>query len=139
MGGAILALPIAYSASGMLARFVWTGFFAITLNLKPDWRILLFTGVVSFLTGVLFSLLPAWQARRQDPAPLMQRRVRWSSRGEGAWKAGSMLIAAQVGLSLVLIVGASLFTRNLAGLSLLDLGFDPDKVMGMLVQPKPGG
>src|ERR1035438_7612491 len=84
MGGAILALPIAYSASGMLARFVWTGFFAITLNLTPDWRILLFTGVVSFLTGVLFSLLPAWQAGRQEPAPLMQRRVRWSSRGQGA-------------------------------------------------------
>ena len=139
MGGAAMALPIAYGASGMLARFVWTGFFAITLNLAPDWRILLFTGVVACLTGIMFSLLPAWQARRQDPASLMQRTARWSSRGDGAWKAGKVLIGAQVGLSLVLMTGASLFTRNLAGLRSLDLGFDPQKVVGMLVQPRPEG
>jgi predicted permease len=50
-----------------------------------------------------------------------------------------MLIGAQVGLSLVLIEGASLFTRNLAGLRSLDLGFDPDKVLGFWLQGQPGG
>ncbi len=138
MGGAILGLPLAYGASGVLVRFVWTGLFPVALNLRPDWRILLFTGVVACLTGSLFSLLPAWVARQQDPAHLIRHPAGLSSRGSGAWKAGKMLIGAQVGLSLVLMMGASLFTRNLARLRSLDLGFEPGKVLGLWLQPKPG-
>ena len=138
MGGAILGLPLAYGASDMLARFVWTGFFPLVLNLRPDWRILLFTSVVACLSGALFCLLPAWLARRQDPAYLMQHSAGLPNRGSGAWKAGKVLIGAQLGLSLVLMIGASLFTRNLARLRSLDLGFEPGKVLGLWLQPKPG-
>ena len=138
MAGAILGLPLAYGAGGMLARFVWTGLIPVALNLRPDWRILLFTIVAACLTGILFSLLPAWQAWRQDPANLMRKPAGLSSRGGGAWKAGKVLIGAQVGLSLVLMVGASLFTKNFVGLHSLDLGFDPGKVMGLWSQAKPG-
>jgi len=138
MGGAILGLPLAYGASAMLARFVWTGLFPLVLNLRPDRRILLFTSVVACLSGVLFCVLPAWLARRQDPAYLMQHPVGVPSRRSGAWKAGKVLIGAQVGLSLVLMMGASLFTRNLARLRSLDLGFEPGKVLGLWLQAKPG-
>ena len=139
VGGATLGLPLAYAASGMLARFVWRGWFTIVLNLTPDWRILLFTGAAACLSAVLFSLLPAWQARRQDPSSLMWYRAGMSTRGGRIGKAGRVLIVGQVGLSLVLMEGASLFTRNLAGLRSLNLGFEPDNVLGILLQPMPGG
>ena len=138
LGGAILGLPLAFGVSGLLVRFVWTGYLPVALDLKPDWRIVLFTGVVACLTGVLFSLVPAWQAWGHDPTKLMQYRAGRSTAGGGVRKAGKALIVSQVGLSLALMQGASLFTRNLAGLHALDLGFEPDKVLGLLLQPKPG-
>ena len=73
MGGAIWVCRSPMERGGMLVRFVWTGLIPVALNLRPDWRILLFTIVAACLTGILFSLLPAWQAWRQDPANLMRK------------------------------------------------------------------
>jgi predicted permease len=138
-GGAILGIPFAFGTSGMLARFAWTGWFPVVLDLRPDWRILLFTGTLACLAGVLFSLLPAWHAGRLDSANLMRYRAGLSTARGSVRRAGKALIVVQVGLSLTLMEGASLFTRNLAALRSLDLGYEPDKVLGLLLQPKPGG
>jgi predicted permease len=102
------------------------------LPIRPEFsfdrRVLVFTGALSLLTGLIFGLVPALQASRpdlvnalkNDSAPLDERR-RVSAR--------SLLVVAQVALSLVLLVGAGLFLRSLQHAQAISTGFDADRIL----------
>jgi putative ABC transport system permease protein len=82
--------------------------------------VLLFTLAVSLVTGVIFGAGPALHVARTDLMALLKQG---SSRGTRAWGARNALVVAQVALSLVLLVGATLLGRSLQQLNAVPLGF----------------
>jgi predicted permease len=120
--GGALGLPIAMLTIRALSTFSLPGSIALAgLDLALDARVLAFTAVVAIGTVLLFGLLPAWRGSRQDLAAFM-RAHRTSSGGNLTRNA---LVAAQVALALVLLVGAALFGRSLRAGFTTDIGFDP--------------
>jgi predicted permease len=99
----------------------------LAIDLHLDYRVLAFTCAVSLLTGVLFGLLPAWQATQVDLLPALKDETASGGLRRSWWKGG--LIVLQVALSLVLLVGGGLMLRALQRAQSLDLGFEPKKAL----------
>lgn len=133
--GALLGLALSYWGSRFLVAFMTEG--TVSLDLRPDLRVLSIALLVGVLTGILFGLAPTWHSSRQDPAVVLQRGSR--SLAGGASKLGKALIVAQVALSLVLLLGAGLLVRTFHELRSLDLGFKKDNLLEVVLTPKPGG
>ncbi len=93
-------------------------------NLEPDWRVFLFNFGVSLIAGVSFGLMPAIQATRRD----LMTDLRGSEDGRSSRRMifRSGLVATQIALSLVLLVGAGLLIRSLDSAAKIDLGFAPE-------------
>ena len=92
-----------------------------------DWATLGFTLALSVVAGLLFGVLPALHAAGTDLHESLKQGGRSGSMG-GARMRG-VLIAGQVALSLMLLVGAGLLLKSFARLQQVDLGFDPDHVL----------
>jgi putative ABC transport system permease protein len=97
-----------------------------------DGRVLLFTGGVAVLTGMLFGLVPALHAARPDIAQMLRESVRGSSRG-GTHRTRSALVITEMALAVVLLVGAGLLIRSFVRLIGVDPGFRPENVVAFNV------
>jgi len=96
-----------------------------------DLRVLVFTLGVSVFTGVLFGLIPAFNASRTDlNATLKESGLRAGS-GLRQNKARSILVVTEMALALVLLVGAALLIRTFGALRSVDPGFDARNVLTM--------
>ena len=93
-----------------------------------DARALVYTIAVSMLTGVVFGLAPALQAARGNLQETLKEGGRGTAGGSRAWLRNA-LVVAEVALSLVLLVGASLFMRSFLNLQTAELGFDTRPLM----------
>jgi predicted permease len=100
-----------------------------------DWRVALFTVGVSVLTGILFGLIPAFGASRPNLATTMNEGGSRSGFGVRQSKARSLLIVSEVGLALVLLVGAALFIRTFVALRTVNPGFNAHNVITMEMAP----
>ena len=103
-----------------------------------DGRVLLFTSAVSVLTGLAFGVLPAWRAARVD---LVRGLADGGSAGAAvrSQRLRSILVVAEVALSLVLLVGAGLLLRSLSAVMTVNPGFDKDGVVTLrLSLPEAG-
>jgi len=94
-----------------------------------DGRSLVFTVLVSLLTGVLFGLAPAWQASKPDVYETLKDSSRGMAGGLHRSRLRSLLVVLEVALSLVLLVGAGLMTRSFVRLIRIDRGFQPDHLL----------
>lgn len=120
-GAAGIALSIAMTR-GLLALIPSEGN-PLLIRAEPDLRILSFTLVLTFLTGIIFGLVPALRASRPDLWSTLKDAV-----GSIAGQGGSLflrkgLVTAQVALSFLLLFGAGLFVRSLQNLKATDTGF----------------
>ena len=97
------------------------------LDLSTDWYVLAFTTMVSLATAVLFGIVPALRASAITPVEVLKESSATSDRG--GTRAASGFVIAQLALSLVLVVAASLLVRTFASLANLHLGFEPDRVL----------
>jgi predicted permease len=96
---------------------------------RIDARVLLFTFAISVLAGVLFGLGPAVQSSRPDVVPVLKDEASPSEQGGRRFSLRKALVAAQVALSLLLLVGAGLFLRSLQQASRVDPGFETAKIL----------
>jgi predicted permease len=92
-----------------------------------DARVLLFTAAASLVTGVLAGLAPALKTRQRRLAEALKEGGRGA--GGGRHRAQGALVAVEVALALVLLVGAGLMIRTLSALWNVDPGFRPDNVL----------
>jgi predicted lysophospholipase L1 biosynthesis ABC-type transport system permease subunit len=137
VSGALLGLALGYWGSRLLIRLMTQGFLTpVTLDVRPDWRVLLFTSAMAILTGILFGVAPAWRSSREEPASVLQRNARGLAGAVG--KAGKTLMIVQVALSLVLLLGAGLLVRSFQNLCNVETGFE-EHVLAVSAYPKPGG
>jgi len=138
VGGALLGLAFAYWGSRLLVSLMTEGAVtSVTLDLRPDLRVLGVTMAAAILTGVLFGLAPAWRSSRQNPAAVLQQSAR--SLAGGASRLSRSLMAAQVALSLIPLLGASLLSKSFQKLHSLDLGFAKDSLLEVSVHRRPEG
>jgi len=96
-----------------------------------DATVLGFTMVVSVLTGLLFGMIPAWRASDVGVGEALKEGAARTSTGRRWRRLHSGLVVSQLGLSLILLIGATLPIRSLIALTSVDLGFQPDHVLGV--------
>jgi predicted permease len=94
----------------------------VPIDATPSWTVLLFTFVVSLVTGVVFGIVPAWLTSHADPVEALRGANR-SVGGNRSWMQRS-LVVAQVAVSLVLLSAAALLARSLRNLEHQDFGFE---------------
>ena len=99
-----------------------------------DWRVLTFVLAVSGLTGLLFGILPALRGTGMNVNAALKETSRGVV-GSRSW-ASKILLAVQVAISLVLLVGAGLFLRTLTNLRHVDVGFNPQNLLLFRVNPQ---
>jgi predicted permease len=93
-----------------------------------DARVLGFTFLVSFVTGVLFGLAPALRASRVDLNGVLKDSGR-SSTNSAHHRARNLFVIVEVALSLVLLIGAGLLVRSYGHIQTASPGFDPKNVL----------
>jgi putative ABC transport system permease protein len=98
-----------------------------------DHSVLAFALGLSVLTGLLFGTMPAWKASGVRLTRMLQEGAVRSTTGRRARSLHGGLVVVQVGLSLILLVGAALVIRSLIALHRLDLGFRPRNVLAVTV------
>ena len=127
--GAAFGLMLASTLSQFLVAFLNTQGDPLFVDLNLDWRVLAYTATLAILTCVLFGLTPALRATCVDPGEAMKVGGRGMSEGRKGLGLRRSLVVAQVALSLVLLVGAVLFSRTLSNLLALDAGFRQDGIL----------
>jgi len=127
-------------AGGAVGLILADGALRALLSLRPDnltppteihldhWA-LLFTGVTSLCVGIVFGLVPAWQATTADPQVGLKESTGRATTGTGTGRLRGALVVSESALSLVLLVGAGLLLRTVANLTRTDAGFDPRRVI----------
>ena len=124
MAGGLLGVLLAWWSADALVVTMSNGGERIALNLRPDLRILVFAASISAAACLLFSLAPAIQAAREGLQPALAE-----ARSGARWRWGRGLIAAQVAISVLLVIGAGLFGRTLLRLYSIESGFHGEDVI----------
>jgi predicted permease len=138
MAGGAAGLALAIWIDRALVAFIPAGSSPLPLSTTPDWRILAFTLGVSLATGLLFGLIPALQSTRPQLAGTLKDQV-GSIAGGTSVGLRKALVAAQVMLSLLLLIGAGLFIRSLRNLKDLDPGFHTTNLLTFAIDPVLNG
>jgi predicted permease len=116
--------------------------FPVRFNVEPDWRVFLFTCIVSISSGLLFGLVPAQRAWRTDPNPALKGMPAGSSR---KWALRDLLLPVQVTLCCLLVMSSLVALRGLQRALEIPLGFEPAGVavagfdLGLARYKKPQG
>jgi putative ABC transport system permease protein len=132
IAGGALGMLLAPRVTGLLINMIWSGGMGdLPFSSTPDLRILLFNCALALFTSLLFSLAPAaqfWRPKQQGmtarSSPLCFRRIP---------------VELQIGLSLMLLVGAGLFVRTLRNLKSLNAGFATDHLLTFGIDPSLAG
>jgi predicted permease len=128
----MLGSVVAYWLTDILPKWASSGSAPIPLSLTPDARVLFFSAAIAVFTALAFGLAPALQGTRVEPIQALKAGGRAIPTGTGArWSLKQTLVALQVALSLVLLVGAGLFVRTLRNFTYLDPGFDRDHLVSV--------
>ena len=127
--GGVAGVLLAYWMIEALLAFKPPIDFPLALDVEVDWRVLLFSLTVSLIAGAVFGLAPALQATR---AGLSQALRETSAQGGAArTRLRSVLVVAQIAISLVVLIAAGLVVRTLQQLQTMNPGFDPQNGVTM--------
>jgi predicted permease len=124
--GAVAGVLVASLASQLLVDVLSQGNPSVFVDLGWSWRMLAFTSVVTFVACALFGAFPALRATSLAPTVALKGAGRGTTSGRERLNARRALVATQVALSLVLLLGAFLFTRTLFNLMTAESGFAHD-------------
>jgi putative ABC transport system permease protein len=135
LAGGALGILLAYWGIDALARglpYEMAKFVPGWSHLGMNYRVLAFTTLISVMTGLLFGLLPAWQATKTNLNETLKDGGTKGTAGHGGRAAvRSALVVAEIALSLVLLIGAGLLVRSFMHVLNTDLGVKPAHVVTM--------
>ena len=115
-------LVVAYAGTHMLLAMAFPGAQNVPIDASPSGVVLAFAFGISFLTGILFGVAPAWITSNANPADALRSGTRSTSSGASLLQRS--LIVLQSALALVLLVGAGMFIQSLNKLRNIDLKLD---------------
>jgi predicted permease len=133
MGG-LGGLVLGYMGRNVLPRLLFNGWGQDQIEIHFDWGVFGFTAAVTLLTGLLFGLAPAWSAARSEVSSSLKEGAQTATRRRKGL-GGKALVGFQIALSTLLVIGAGLFLRTLAGLYSVDPGFRTDHLLLGSVNP----
>ncbi len=133
LGGAG-GLLAGYLGRNAIPRMIENSWERADIQVHFDWRVFGFTAAVTLLTGILFGLVPAWTAARHDVNHGLKESAQTTTRRRKGLS-GKALVGFQIALSTLLVVGAGLFLRTLAGLRAVDVGFRTDHLLLIEINP----
>ena len=136
MIGVALGIALTYAAMPILPRLMMTfiGRDGLAIEPSPDARVLGFAVALGLLNGLVFGLIPAWVTVR--------RHARLAARASATGltpraTASRLLLATQVGVSMVLLVAAGLCVRSLVNLRAVPLGYEPRGLVFVTLNATP--
>ena len=139
LGGGLLGVILGEWANpGDFSKLVPSSL-PIRLDLGFDWRVFAYSFAAALFTGIFVGLWPALRASGTDLNSILQEGGRSDSAGAGRHRLRSALVVAQVAGSLMLLVIAGLFVRSLRNAQTMYLGFNPDHVLNLTVDPHEMG
>ena len=134
LGGATIGLPIARWGTSLVLAAA-PGNLPRSQEIGIDPYVLLFTLAVSTLTGVLFGLAPAFHGANANPQDSLKEGARGA--GGGRHRAESVFVAVEVGLAVILLVGAGLMIQSIWRLWRVNPGFNTRNVLTTEVALSP--
>ncbi len=129
LGGAA-GLGGAFLSTRSILAVAFHGADYIPVNPEPSGAVLLFSFLLSLLTGVVFGVAPAWITSHADPIEALRGRTRTAA--QGASFSQKLLVVCQAALSLVLVAGAILLAQSLRKLEHQNFGFATIIVMSFM-------
>jgi putative ABC transport system permease protein len=133
--GGLLGVLISIWAAGGLSAFRFPVPVTLALDIGIDYKVLLFTFLLSLATGVLFGLLPAWTVASRFPSKALKGEDALTSPGR-FWTMRNALVVMQISMSLVLLCVTGLCLRSLRMASRIDIGFRSSGVLAMSIDPR---
>jgi len=135
--GGVAGLAVAYAGTKTILNLAFPDSPQLPIHATPSLPVLGFAFLLSLATGVIFGVVPAWITSHADPAEALRNANR-STRDKASLPQRS-LIVFQAALSLILLVGAGLFTRSLVHLQQQDFGFKTDNRYVVQFDPRGAG
>jgi macrolide transport system ATP-binding/permease protein len=135
--GGLVGLFVAYLGTRMLLALAFPGADNLPIQASPSLPVLAFACGLSLVTGILFGVAPACIAAQAEPADALRSGSRASSGGASLLQRG--LVVLQAALSLVLLVGAGLFSRSLNKLQSTDMKLDSRNRYIVHINPQAAG
>ncbi len=129
--GGWLGVVVGMGASGALSRLNLHTDLPVKFVFDFDWRIFFYSLAIALLAGMVVGIVPALRTAKSNVNNFLHEGSRGIARGRH-WLRDS-LVALQIAGSLVLLVVAALFVRNLAAMQTMDFGFKPDHVMNFAI------
>ncbi len=108
-----------------------TGALPLTIDFSVDGQVLVFSLVLSVLTGVVFGVVPALKASRPGLVPALKNASAESDERGRRFSLQTTLVIAEVALSMLLLIPAGLFVRSLQASRAVDPGFDVEKLVAV--------
>jgi macrolide transport system ATP-binding/permease protein len=133
----IVGLAVAFAGTRMLLALAFPGAQSIPIHASPSLPVLAFAFGLSIVTGVLFGVAPALIAAKAEPADALRSGTRATTGGATLLQRG--LVVIQAGLSLVLLVGAGLFSQSLGKLESTDLKLESKNRYIVHINPQAAG
>jgi predicted permease len=138
LGGGLFGFALSLWATQAMSAFHLPAPVPLDLNLHADWRVLLYTFVLSVGAGLVLGVAPAWAASH----PILSSALKGESglaRPGRRWNLRGVLIVAQVAMSVVLLCATGLFLRSMQRAAGIDVGFRPQGVLITAVDPRVNG
>jgi predicted permease len=133
LGGAG-GLLLGYLGRNTIPKLLTNSWEQSDLSVPFDWGVFAFTASVTLLTGILFGLAPALLAARAEVSSSLKETAQTATRRRKGL-GGRAIVAFQIALSTLLVVGAGLFLRTLIALDSTDVGFNTDNLLLFEINP----
>jgi macrolide transport system ATP-binding/permease protein len=135
IGGVILA----YCLGDVLIALLPPAAFPITLDPQPDWRVLILSFVVAVSSGVIFGLAPALQMARWNQTEGLRERASTAGGAVTRLNLRSLLVVAQIAVSLLLLIASGLFLKSFYKAQAIDPGFRTENLDIVTINPVLAG
>jgi predicted permease len=138
LGGGVLGVLLSLWATQALSSLQLPVPTPVDMRIGVDWRVLVFTFGLSILSGLLLGVAPAWAAAR----PLLGSALKGEdalARSGRRWSFRNLLTVAQIAMSVILLSMTGLFLRSLETAANIDLGFRPQGLLNLSVDPRLHG
>jgi macrolide transport system ATP-binding/permease protein len=135
--GGLIGLAVAYAGARMLLMLTFPDAVNMPIHASPSIEVIAFAFALSLVTGVLFGVAPAWMAVQAQPAEALRSGTRATAPSASLLQRG--LVVLQAALSLVLLVGAGLFSQSLNKLQNSDMKLDTTNRYIVHINPQGAG